>query len=560
MLRFDSNPFIYWLIVYGLCWLLGWVTVQLRLSRPAFAVAALGLLFLLRLPSIVYNNEVNPDESQMIAQALTLRQDPVYFRSVDGTTGGPLDSYFLILPTFVGLPFDFISAHLTAYALVALSLWLFFLTAQRWFGETPARLALLPLVFMLGLTQNGDFLHYNSELVAIVLLGWSTLLYAVLLTETRPPIWRLALIGFLLGMIPYGKLQGVPIAAVIGLFAGLVVLAGSGLTSIEKTVRLAALAVGGLAFSALFIGFMWLNGMYDDFVTFYIIGNFQYASDSNQLLSLLRLPAFFQKGEAFGWFVTLVLAVVMVAVVMARRRAVRVVSPGWQKIGFVVLLVLATIFSITRTGSEYVHYLFFLIGPLLLLLARAWDVLLQSTPQNRRHWWPLGLLAIFLLVFGVQMGLRIAQKQPMNTYVSEWQGGWAIQQSPVSKEIAKYARPGEKLAVWGWRCDYYVQTQMPQGVAENHTIRSAFAHPLQATYQQRYVRNMMRSKPAVFVDAVGKNNLWMTDRATQGHELVKPLQELIKSQYQYVGMVHDTRIFVRNDRAKSPLSQDRNQL
>ncbi len=548
MFRFDSNPFVYWLISYGLCWLLGWVTVRLRLSRLAFAVAAFGLLFLLRLPSIVYNNEINPDESQMIAQAMTLRQDPVYFRSVDGTTGGPLDSYFLILPSLLGFPFDFITAHLTAFTLVALGLWLFFLTAQRWFGEMPARLALLPLVFMLGLTQHGDFLHYNSELVAVALLGWSTLLYALLLTENRPPIWRLALIGFLLGMVPYGKLQGVPIAAVIGLFAGLAVLVNSALSTLDKTLRLVALAIGGLTFSGLFVGFMWLNGVYDDFVTFYIIGNFQYASDSNQLLSILYLPSFFPKGEAFDWFVKLVFTVVILSVVVSRRRAVRVVSLGWQKMGFVLLLLLATVYSITRTGSEYVHYLFFLIGPLLLLLARAWEVLLQSSSQSRRQWWPLGLLAVFLFVFGLQMGLRIRQKQPMNAYVSEWQGGWAIQQSPVSKEIAKWATPGDKLAVWGWRCDYYVQAQMPQGVAENHTIRSAFAHPLQATYQQRYVRDMMRSKPAVFVDAVGQNNLWMTDRATQGYELIKSLHGFVKANYQYVGLVHDTRIFVRKDR------------
>ena len=551
MPSFDTYPTTYWFPVYALCWGLLGLAFYTAFRRSVlhwrlFGVLSLGLFFLLRLSSIVFDNEINPDESQMITQALTLRHDPVYFRSVDGTTGGPLDSYFLILPSLAGFPFDFITAHLTAFGLVALCLWIFFVTARLWFGDAAARLALLPFVFMLGLTQNGDFLHYNSELIALLLLGWSYYLYATLLPQKQPSWGRISLIGLLLGMVPFGKLQAVPLAATVGLFVILDVLTRRELTVPAKAGRVILLGICSAAFPMLVVALTMANGVYDDFIRFYVLGNFRYASNTDQTQSLLRLPEFFQKGSEFDWLVKLTAGIWLAGFVVAIRRGVRLGNGAWRVSGFVLTLLVATLFAITRTGSEYVHYLYFLIGPLLFGLAYGWQQLILNWPAGR--WVGLAVTAIFLGLFGVEAILHYRNHTPLNPYPSAWQSGWVIQQSPVSKEIKKYAKPGEKLAVWGWRCDYYVQTQMPQGVAENHTIRSAFDHPMRDDYQKRYVADFVRSSPPVFVDAVGEKNLWMTDRATQGHEIILPLQQLVAANYKFVSLVDDTRIYVRKDR------------
>lgn len=545
MPHFDTYPILYWLPVYALCWGVLWLTFRPAVNRRVFVAVALGLLFLLRLPSIVFNAEINPDESQMITQALTLRHNPVYFQSVDGTTTGPLDSYFLVLPGLIGLPFDYITAHLMAFCLVALYLWLLFRTARVWFGESAARLALLPVVFMLGLTQHGDFLHYNSELIALVLLGGSYYLYATQLTQKRPAPGRIALVGLLLGVVPFGKLQAVPLAAVVGLFVVIDLLTRQMPVS-SKAGRIALLGACAALFPLLVILLTWSNGVYDDFVTFYILGNFQYGSNTNQLQSLLHLPDFFKNGAEFDWLIKLTAGVWFVGFVLALRRNTRFGSKTWQIGGFVGGLLIATLFAITRTGSGYIHHLYFLTGPLLFGLAYGWQQLLADERLGR--WVSVGALTVFLALFGVQAFQHYRAGVPLNPYPSDRQNGWTLQPSPVSKAVAQYARPGEKLVVWGWRCDYYVQTQMPQGVAENHSIRSAFAHPLLATYQQRYVRDFVRSFPPVFVDAVGSQNLWMTDRKTQGHELIKPLGQFVAAHYKYAGLVNDARIYVRYDR------------
>lgn len=545
MLGFDTFPIAHTIPALVLCGsLLLWQSWRPQHLQRLFLPATFILLFFLRLPSIWFNNEINPDESQMITQAMTLAQDPVYFRSVDGTTGGPLDSYFLIIPHWFGLPFDFITAHLFAYGLIVFFLWLTFRTARLWFGAQAAQLALLPLVFLLGLTQNGDFLHYNSELVAIVLLAGAAYLFAKQ-TATASTGPSLFLLGLLLGMVPFGKLQGVPLAAVIGLFAVLNVARLPSLSFAGKAKQALALLLGGLTFPLLFMLFMKLGGQFDDFVTFYIEGNFNYATGGNQWNNLLQLPRFFQKGTEFAWYVLLAISLGILGMATTLLLTNRVNSNQFR-LFFLFAWVAATLYAITRTGSEYVHYLFFLMGPLFLLMALSWSIILNAPKWIYRV--GLILAALFLVNFGIQVFNRYRTHVAINPYPSDGQGGWRLPQSEVIRQVRNYAKPGEKLAVWGWRCDYYVQAQMPQAVAENHTIRSTFIHPMRSVYQRRYIQDFTRSFPPVFIDAVGSQNLWMDDRKTQGYEIIRPLRGFVAAHYRYMGLYNDARLYVRYDR------------
>ena len=555
MPKFDSSPFAYWAVIYFFCWLLTWAVLTNKFRSPwLFLGASFLLLFLLRLSSIVYNQEINPDESQMIAQALTLRYDPVFWRSVDGTTGGPLNTYLLTLVGLFGLPYDYITAHLVACALVMLILLLSYGTARHWFGEMPARWALLPFVFMLGLSQNADLLHYNSELIVVALLAGAGYLYARIISDDNPALWRIALVGLLLGLVPFSKLQGLPIAAVVGL-AVLIDLLNRESSRKTKVTRLAVLVGSGLATIGVLMGIISLGGVYDSFVTFYLRANFGYGDSPSILTQLMSLPAYLQN---VCELLAIVILTVVVWLLIFVRRTTSGVFPatsqrGWKIGGFLLFTVFAGLFAILRTGMNFIHYFFFLFNPLLLLLAYGWQKLLHdgSLPVSVRRFQVL-TMAVLLAVFGGGTLYGYVQGGPINQYVSDQQGGWRVPLSPVAKEVMKYALPGESLVVWGWMCSYYVETKMPQGVAENHSQRSVFFKPMLKEYQQRYVANVTQSFPPVFVDAVGNHDLWMNDRLTQGHEILKPLGRFVATNYKYMGLVNDSRIYVRLDRVNGP--------
>jgi len=307
----------------------------------------------------------------------------------------------------------------------------------------------------------------------------------------------------------------------------------------------------GLATIGLLIGLIELNGVYDSFVTFYLRANFSYGDSPSLISQLLSLPGYLHVVDELLAIVVLIAVVWSVVLIRRMRPAAGKMAnqPAWKISAFLVIGLAVSLYAILRTGMNYGHYFFFVFNPLLLLLAHGWQTLLREgyiNVQVRRF--QSAALTLFLVLFGIFTLYTHFQGVPINQYVSNQQGGWRLPLSPVSEEVMKYALPGEPLVVWGWMCSYYVEARMPQGVAENHSQRSVFFKPMFNEYRQRYLANVIQSFPPVFVDAVGKNDLWMTDRRTQGHEIIGPLGRFVAAHYRYMGLVSDSRIYARLDR------------
>src|SRR5262249_48456678 len=87
------------------------------LDAPGLFFALVSIsLFVVRLPSVLWTAELNPDESQMIAQAMRFLVHPVPWRDVDGITGGPLDSLLLSVPMLLGAPATWLTARIVLWA------------------------------------------------------------------------------------------------------------------------------------------------------------------------------------------------------------------------------------------------------------------------------------------------------------------------------------------------------------------------------------------------------------------------------------------------------------
>jgi len=551
-LSFDERPFG-WLLVSlcGLVLLLGlgfWNSskkVPFPLPEWLFVLSGLGLLAWARLPVLLFNHELNPDESQMISHAITLARWPVYWQSVDGTTIGPLDLYALLLPRLLGLGFDYTAARVLGLGCIAGSLSFLFGSLRAFFGASVARVAWLPALLFLSFTQLPDFVHYSSEHVPLVLLGGAVWLFARSVSEKDTPLIRAFGIGFLLGMVPFGKLQGVPPAGVVAVFA--LVLFWQ-----RRQVRqIAFLLVGGLTFPILALGLSAAFGVLDDFWTFYIVGNLQYGTNQSLLDTLLGVIAIWGKSTYFRW-----LAVVGVFLLgmhfFQLRRYGWVIKSGRIVGAFIALSLLATGYAILKSGFPFTHYLHWLVAPLTLLNGWILSYFLTSTqrpltPQIAGYGLTTSLLMLAPLLVNLTPG------RAYNAYLSNPSANRALPQSAVSRAIESAlppgatAQPGAALVVWGWQCTYYVETQLPAGTAENHTERCIFPIQLRDTYRQRFLNDMQRTRPLAFVDAVGKQSWWVQDRATQGYESFPALAVYVRRHYRLVGEVNDCRLFVRND-------------
>ncbi|MES1195287.1 MAG: hypothetical protein ABUL65_05280, partial [Opitutus sp.] len=321
-------------------------------------------------------SEYNPDESQFIAGAMALARDPVFWRSVDGVTSGPLDFYALLPLHWLGLPLDYFGARFTALILTWLALWFVYRVVR---AETPAAVArwgIIPGAAFFAAASAPDFIHYSSELTPIALLALAVYLGG------RAPLAAV----FVAGCLPWAKLQAAPLA---------VVIVGWELWQVWKTRReprspwrragalVASAAAPTFAVLALVVAF----GQWEHFFRRFILQNIAYVArgyPANVVAAdMLRFAR--ESGHFLPWLWAMVIFLGLGGAACLWWR-VRLPARSW----FAVFLFAAAVACIATPARASLHYLFFLLVPAMLgtglLLAGLW-----SLPRAR---WPVAALVL----------------------------------------------------------------------------------------------------------------------------------------------------------------------
>ncbi len=460
-----------------------------RLARFHGLLLVLTLL-LLRFPTLALP-ELNPDESEDIANARTLLADPRFGLSAEGHTHGPLAILSNLLPCLVGLPVDYASVRLVGVLMLAFA----GLTLRRILGllfdAEMARLALTPFVVAMAWLSHWDYLAYNGEhpLGLLLLLG----ILATLEASRRSGPLALATAagaGLALGLMPFVKLQGAPLALATTVWSALF-LARSPRSRREGLLR--CLAVGASATAPLlaFVGYGMASGLLGHLWISYVLAGLEQV--------FWAPPAAF-----FGWllershdeaatpFLLVTLASLAVAATILGGRG-RLHSVG-AVLASVVLSGVA-LFAVYRPGANYDHYLVLLAFPLGLLNGVLFGALRASLARPTSRRW----LSLSFVFFGALLPLPWALGRSAVVLV----GAAAPEEaSPVASEIAKYARRGEPIVVWGWQPKYYVETGTIQGTRYAHSARAmeGFA-PRHDYFLSLFLEDFDRTRPVVFADS-----------------------------------------------------------
>lgn len=515
------------------------------LAHPVLFALAVWLSFCAwRWPTWFAVNQLNPDEAQMIAGAVTLRHYPVYWRDVDGMSHGPLTDYVLLL----GPNLDFDGARWTGTLLLTATLLGSWLAARRFFSSAASRLAVLPGLLFWGSSTFYDIIQYTSEQVPVLLLATAHVLGAYAVT-TATPLRRhlsLALAGAALGLMPYAKLQGVMLALLVGVvlvavfvYRGLKAPAGEGWRRFQS---LGWLIGGALAPSVGCAVALTCFQSWDVFLQAYLKSNLIYAGAKhyswaamiNQWADFMScIPAYTE------FFYGVVFAAVLAAIpAFFRPRAF------WAPLLLCLLWAGLSFFTVIYPGRYYHHYLNFLVAPSVLLLA---CTLHHAQATFALRWRPLGHLML-VLVPGVALWPSVRfHREGNDPLVAAYPQNKSHPRSAVAERILQEARPEDRLTVWGWGPAYHVQTQLPQGTREAHTQLMIEDGPLHDYYIQRFVDDFIRAKPRWFVDAVGGDNFAYKDKDRHWavHERYPDVAAEIKAHYTFVAEMEGSRIYRR---------------
>jgi hypothetical protein len=494
-----------------------------------------GVLLCFRWPLIWLPHELHPDEGQVIAGAITLRYDPMFWRSVDGNTAGPLDFFPLLPAAFAAGTASYAVARLAAVAmiwgtLVATGEALALVTTRA-----VARLAVLPFLAFESLTTSPEFVPYSTELAPVLLLAAAV--YLILRQATRPSVTTVWLAALLLGAVPFSKLQAAPMAAVLWLLlAGQEIRSGrrSNLGRLFAGAALPVLAVGVLTA---------VTGQTENFLIPYVLHNFEYVQGGRQSVGVVVLKQWEQavtNGYLALWLAGS--AVFLVATLSLAGRA----PAALRRLRLAAAVLLATaIVCMLAPGRPYHHYFVLFILPLSLLLGLT---LAMARPPDaaRARARPLVLAGLFLAC-GVapQLAWRASSRPDPFAYYNTADRG------PAHRELAAAVRalsaPGEALGLWGWRSSLYVESGRRQATRQAHNEAQLVTGPWQGYFLGRYLKDIQASRPPVFVDPTGPGNFRFDDRKW-GHEIFPPLRDWVRIHYTFFVELDGARIYVRNDR------------
>lgn len=357
-----------------------------------------------RWPCLFILSEFMVDESFFLAGAAKLTVDPVFWRSVDGATGGPLNFYVLLPAALLGFKIDYASARVISFILVIVSVIFLYLSFVQLYNYSIARLAVLPVVITYALVTHPDFVHYSSEHLSIALISIELWLFCKCLVGSLErhnwiPIFFL---GFVAGLTPFAKLQSVPISgAIIAIFAfhSLLFQYRNLLPLLKK---LLCLTLGCLTFPAIVLFFLFLTSTYHDFLIPYVKENIHYASRFGKSnLESLRdfLSGWVWHYDLNHFLKNAILTFVLISMFILFAKLLgslgKIASEGWQTLSiqqlkyekslafllciYATLVAGAAIFSVIRPGGPFPHYSLYLIIPTGFLLGSILGAVYQTT-------------------------------------------------------------------------------------------------------------------------------------------------------------------------------------
>ncbi|MEI7485680.1 MAG: hypothetical protein WCK13_13295, partial [Ignavibacteriota bacterium] len=439
-------------------------------------VTSIGIL-LLRLPAIC-TFELSVDESEWITGAATLLNDGRFWLSVNGMTSGPLNIYPLCLIKVVGFALNYANLRLFILLFCLLpTVILVFKSLQIMYNDKIAKIITLPVFVFFSISEHADILAYNSEHIPMLLTA-SAFYFFTKAQYNQPEKGTLAknlfyffLCGFIIGLMPYSKLQASPIA--FSLFIGIILI---NILSKEKPlVKNIALLSGVLLPGLFLLSYLLLFNLSTEFWNYYVLNNFDYSNKGLYTSSATWLAI--QKNDtAMNWYEKLFLlprliimskdtilffgSLIMISVFsicVLLNKFKNVESKNRIAILFMLSNILFGYYAVIRPGNYFLHYTILLVVPVILFAGHLIGIIYGSLPQyGNKIFVYIKYYLIIALIVPV-----IAFAVDGNCYIKDYLGNYSHKDlSRIAASLKKYSRPGDKLAVWGYLHSIYIEAEL----------------------------------------------------------------------------------------------------
>ncbi|WP_165933491.1 glycosyltransferase family 39 protein [Arundinibacter roseus] len=495
-------------------------------------------------------SHLDVDEADWLVGAATFYKDPYFWKSVDGTTSGPLSIIPLSLIPLLGGVLSYVSVRLFALLVYLLPGVLFtYLGLKNVYGRNIATLTVIPLAGVMAVTQNLN--AYNGEFPILFLTALSFYLYSI-----TPSRWKAAFYffaGVVMGLFVYSKPQAIPLGMIIAL--GFLWK----LLNIQAPGKYWLLFIfGGLFPSILVSIYLSANHLWLDFINSYIYNNLFYGGvhgafgndyTAGDILSKM-LDYLVSQPEYSYWMLTGLVSF-LIGFLFVTTSFFQLNDDSGRELLFALFMISFAFFCTVKPLTFFYHYQNILLVPIAWLTGTSFATahrLFGSLNVESIVFKPLlkNVFIPFFFVFTLLLGSIQAIEHTEPTLFLL--GGTEDRRSLEAKMISTYTQPNEKMAIWGWNTPLFIDTQLLQGTRDGHTHYHMHPIKLQDYYLERYVKDLIQNQPTVLVETfIGYSALIFgaEGRKKFGLENYPVVYDYVKTHYDLKEDVNgQTRIFV----------------
>ncbi|WP_154172216.1 hypothetical protein [Larkinella terrae] len=456
-------------------------------QKIVIIILSLLAVFLFRLPNTVLP-EQNLDESFMIAGAGVMVNDPFVFKSFDGTTIGPIQYYVLATAYWLLGSINYTSIRIIGLLLSIIPGIFFTYKAIRFlYNYETAKLVLFGYTLCMAGITFFEFVGYSSEVLPHLVISIEMLCLSAIMSG-RQFVYA-GILCFMAGLMPYAKLQGVPIAGVIVIFLGIELYR-------QLTFRRFFVLVSlGLLPTILAGIYLYLADLFPDFYASYLLFNLSYSNSSGGLRWSLPWQMLFGNADmpnvASDLIPFFLFTFFSISFLGARLLLSKIAFVSKRRVIYVFILLGIAWFSVIKSGQGFQHYLFFFFAPLFWGLG---IILGENRQIVSSNLYKYGFYIPFLLFFLLQLlnknkGIEYAYR-PLE------------RPDPIALLIRKLAQPSDQISIWGHGnlAHIYCHTGLLPGTRDVFASRQINPSTLQPYFIRRYMDDIRRNRPRFILE------------------------------------------------------------
>ncbi len=446
---------------------------------------------------------LNPDETQMMANAVGIVSRNYDIAFFDGNSSGLINSLVLTLPKIFNFDISFFSTRLIAIILISLIILCSYKISRNYLSQKLSFLLCLPLILFFGFTKDPDFLHYSSELVSTLILIFSYLMY---LQYQKGKNFFFYIPCLLLSLIFFSKIQFGPSALLlffIILFESLLQ------TKSKKNIILLILIFVLLPVSLL--SFYYLSNTLNDFFINYI----QYPKDYITVMNSVDTTTVFNNLEnknlkidnnylghlvynsALHYFYIYFLLFIIILAKYLNKDFIKIFLQKNLLIN--LIFIISIVVCILIPGRNFRHYLISLMPfvPIFFSILVSNILKKNKLEEKKMNYLFILLISIFSLSLLTENKKFYSKKFTHTKF--KWEDIYI--KNPEMFSFLKVSKK-DKMFIWGWMPKWYVLSGFQPVSRSTISEKLIEENNYKNYYRKRLIKDIKLNQPNLIIDFV----------------------------------------------------------